>query len=174
LSVPAATLARGWLGARVPRGPDAEPGPPRRARSGPEEPVCRRLRPARRHPRPARHRRLGPPRLGAAQGASSRVFELPTRRAALVRAVLALPGGGLAVSVGDAGLGALSVGGPRPAGALLARRIVVIDNYDSFTYNAVHLLGSLGARCEVVLNDGVSLEEIERLEPDGILLSPGP
>lgn len=66
------------------------------------------------------------------------------------------------------------MGEPRPPGDPLARRIVVIDNYDSFTYNAVHLLGSLGARCEVVLNDGVSLEEIERLEPDGILLSPGP
>jgi anthranilate synthase/aminodeoxychorismate synthase-like glutamine amidotransferase len=53
------------------------------------------------------------------------------------------------------------------------RRIVVIDNYDSFTYNLVQYLGELGARVDVCCN-AAPLDAIERLEPDGILLSPGP
>jgi anthranilate synthase/aminodeoxychorismate synthase-like glutamine amidotransferase len=52
--------------------------------------------------------------------------------------------------------------------------LVVIDNYDSFTYNTVQLLGSLGARCHVLLNDRTTLTEIARLQPQGIVLSPGP
>jgi anthranilate synthase/aminodeoxychorismate synthase-like glutamine amidotransferase len=52
--------------------------------------------------------------------------------------------------------------------------LVVIDNYDSFTYNTVQLLGSLGAHCHVVSNDRTSLAAIEALEPSGIVLSPGP
>jgi len=55
-----------------------------------------------------------------------------------------------------------------------AAHVVVVDNYDSFTYNTVQLLGSLGARCTVVLNDEMSAPELERLSPDGILLSAGP
>jgi para-aminobenzoate synthetase component 2 len=54
-----------------------------------------------------------------------------------------------------------------------APRIVVIDNYDSFTYNLVQYLGELGARVDVCTN-GVPLDTIDRLQPDGILLSPGP
>jgi anthranilate synthase/aminodeoxychorismate synthase-like glutamine amidotransferase len=53
-------------------------------------------------------------------------------------------------------------------------RLVVIDNYDSFTYNTVQLLGGLGAHCRVLLNDRTTLGELERLAPDGIVLSPGP
>jgi anthranilate synthase/aminodeoxychorismate synthase-like glutamine amidotransferase len=52
--------------------------------------------------------------------------------------------------------------------------IVIVDNYDSFTYNTVQLLGQLGAGCRVVLNDQVSVGEIEILQPRGILLSAGP
>jgi anthranilate synthase/aminodeoxychorismate synthase-like glutamine amidotransferase len=52
--------------------------------------------------------------------------------------------------------------------------VVVIDNYDSFTYNLVQYVASLGARCEVRLNDGVTVPELRALRPDGILLSPGP
>ncbi len=52
--------------------------------------------------------------------------------------------------------------------------ILVIDNYDSFTYNLVQYLGELGAELEVCRNDQTSLEEIERLAPERIVISPGP
>jgi anthranilate synthase component II len=52
--------------------------------------------------------------------------------------------------------------------------LVLIDNYDSFTYNLVHYLGELGARCEVFRNDKISVTEILQLAPRGIVLSPGP
>jgi para-aminobenzoate synthetase component II len=52
--------------------------------------------------------------------------------------------------------------------------VVIIDNYDSFTYNTVQLLEQLGARCKVVLNDQRRSAEIEALGPRGILLSAGP
>jgi 4-amino-4-deoxychorismate synthase (2-amino-4-deoxychorismate-forming) component II len=54
------------------------------------------------------------------------------------------------------------------------RCVVVVDNYDSFTYNLVQYFESLGARSEVRLNDRTSPAEIAELNPDGILLSPGP
>jgi anthranilate synthase/aminodeoxychorismate synthase-like glutamine amidotransferase len=53
-------------------------------------------------------------------------------------------------------------------------RVLVIDNYDSFTFNLVQYLGELGAECEVVRNDARSVDEIERSLPDKLLLSPGP
>ncbi len=53
-------------------------------------------------------------------------------------------------------------------------RVLMIDNYDSFTYNLVQYLGELGARVETVRNDQISLAEIRALQPDGIVLSPGP
>ncbi len=56
----------------------------------------------------------------------------------------------------------------------MAPSVLVIDNYDSFTYNLVQYAASLGATCDVRLNDRVSVEEIRELAPDGILLSPGP
>jgi len=52
--------------------------------------------------------------------------------------------------------------------------ILVVDNYDSFTYNLVQYLGELGAALQVVRNDKTSLEEIESLGPEKILVSPGP
>ncbi len=52
--------------------------------------------------------------------------------------------------------------------------ILVVDNYDSFTYNLVQYLGQSGADILVKRNDEISVEEIERLRPDGIMLSPGP
>jgi para-aminobenzoate synthetase component 2 len=52
--------------------------------------------------------------------------------------------------------------------------VIVIDNYDSFTYNLVQYLQELGANCEVLLNDRTSAEELLERKPDGILLSPGP
>src|SRR5438132_13791986 len=52
--------------------------------------------------------------------------------------------------------------------------IVMIDNYDSFTYNLYQYLGELGAQIEVVRNDAMSLAELEMLAPDGLVVSPGP
>lgn len=52
--------------------------------------------------------------------------------------------------------------------------ILVIDNYDSFTYNLVQFLGELGADVVVKRNDEVTLDEIVALDPQGIVLSPGP
>ena len=53
-------------------------------------------------------------------------------------------------------------------------RLVVIDNYDSFTYNLVQYLGELGAELEVHRNDAVSPEQVLARAPDGIVISPGP
>ena len=52
--------------------------------------------------------------------------------------------------------------------------IAVIDNYDSFTYNLVQYLGELGAEVQVFRNDAVSVDELERLSPSHIVISPGP
>lgn len=52
--------------------------------------------------------------------------------------------------------------------------VFVLDNYDSFTYNLVQYLGELGAEVEVRRNDQVTVEEVEALQPERILLSPGP
>jgi anthranilate synthase/aminodeoxychorismate synthase-like glutamine amidotransferase len=52
--------------------------------------------------------------------------------------------------------------------------LLVIDNYDSFTYNLVQYLQYLGAHCEVFLNDRVTVEQLRAQKPSGILLSPGP
>jgi len=52
--------------------------------------------------------------------------------------------------------------------------LLVIDNYDSFTYNLVQYLGELGERIEVRRNNEVSVDEIERMSPDRIVISPGP
>lgn len=50
----------------------------------------------------------------------------------------------------------------------------MIDNYDSFTYNLVQYLGSLGAEVIVKRNDEITLEEVKEIEPEGIVISPGP
>lgn len=52
--------------------------------------------------------------------------------------------------------------------------VVVIDNYDSFTYNLVQYLGELGAELRVFRNDQISLEEVRVLKPSHIVISPGP
>jgi anthranilate synthase component 2 len=52
--------------------------------------------------------------------------------------------------------------------------IFVLDNYDSFTYNLVQYLGELGAEVEVHRNDELTVEQVEALKPERILLSPGP
>jgi anthranilate synthase component 2 len=52
--------------------------------------------------------------------------------------------------------------------------ILLIDNYDSFTYNLYHYLGELGAEIRVVLNDKIGLGEIAALSPERIVISPGP
>ena len=51
---------------------------------------------------------------------------------------------------------------------------VLIDNYDSFTYNLLHFLGELGAEVAVYRNDAITPEEVLDLGPEGIVLSPGP
>jgi anthranilate synthase component II len=52
--------------------------------------------------------------------------------------------------------------------------ILVIDNYDSFTYNLVHLFEQLGAEVRVFRNDAISVDEAERLAPSHVVVSPGP
>lgn len=54
------------------------------------------------------------------------------------------------------------------------KKILVVDNYDSFTYNLVQYLGELGADVTVWRNDQFSLEDVKTLKPDGIVVSPGP
>ena len=53
-------------------------------------------------------------------------------------------------------------------------RILVIDNYDSFVYNLVQYLGELGAEPVIWRHDALDLDDVERIDPDGILISPGP
>jgi anthranilate synthase/aminodeoxychorismate synthase-like glutamine amidotransferase len=52
--------------------------------------------------------------------------------------------------------------------------ILLIDNYDSFTYNLAHLFGELGAEVDVRRNDAVTADEAERMAPDFLVVSPGP
>lgn len=52
--------------------------------------------------------------------------------------------------------------------------ILLIDNYDSFTFNLVHFLGDVGAQCDVRRNDALTVEEAMALAPEAIVLSPGP
>lgn len=54
------------------------------------------------------------------------------------------------------------------------RRLLMIDNYDSFTWNLVQYLGELGADVDVRRNDAIGLDEIAAASPDGIVVSPGP
>ena len=61
-----------------------------------------------------------------------------------------------------------------PAWRYTEAMVFVLDNYDSFTYNLVQYLGELGAEIEVRRNDKVTVDEVEAMKPDRILLSPGP
>ncbi len=54
------------------------------------------------------------------------------------------------------------------------QRLVMIDNYDSFTYNLVQYFGELGADVEVVRNDQITVAEIAAMKPDKLVISPGP
>ncbi len=56
----------------------------------------------------------------------------------------------------------------------MSKQILLIDNYDSFTYNLLHYLQELGASVEVVRNDQISVEDALGKKADGILISPGP
>ena len=56
----------------------------------------------------------------------------------------------------------------------MAARVLVIDNYDSFVYNLVQYLGELGAEPIVHRHDAMSLDELRALQPDAVLISPGP
>ncbi len=57
---------------------------------------------------------------------------------------------------------------------MMSVRLLMIDNYDSFTYNLVQYLGELGAKVQTLRNDAITIDEIAGLKPDGIVLSPGP
>jgi anthranilate synthase/aminodeoxychorismate synthase-like glutamine amidotransferase len=63
---------------------------------------------------------------------------------------------------------------PAPESWELAPKVLIIDNYDSFTYNLVQYLGELGANLTVRRNDEITLEEIPDLQSDRIVISPGP
>ncbi len=56
----------------------------------------------------------------------------------------------------------------------MSNHILLIDNYDSFTYNLVHYFNALGATVEVVRNDALSVDDILGKKPDGLVISPGP
>jgi anthranilate synthase/aminodeoxychorismate synthase-like glutamine amidotransferase len=56
----------------------------------------------------------------------------------------------------------------------MKQRILMIDNYDSFTYNLVQYLGEMGQELMVYRNDRLTLDEVRRLKPDRIVISPGP
>jgi anthranilate synthase component 2 len=56
----------------------------------------------------------------------------------------------------------------------MSARLLLVDNYDSFTFNLVQYLGELGARVEVFRNDAIDVAGIAAREPDGLVLSPGP
>ena len=57
---------------------------------------------------------------------------------------------------------------------MTAPRIFLLDNYDSFTWNLVQLLGRIGAEVDVARNDEITVAEVQALDPDAIVISPGP
>ena len=61
-----------------------------------------------------------------------------------------------------------------PAKTVIRARIVMIDNYDSFTYNLVQYLGELGEEPVVYRNDALSVADVQALKPTAAVLSPGP
>ena len=63
---------------------------------------------------------------------------------------------------------------PRPPLSKGGIKVVMVDNYDSFTYNLVQYFGELGADVTVVRNDQLSIEDLEKLAPDKLVISPGP
>jgi len=63
---------------------------------------------------------------------------------------------------------------PKQKTALANRHVIMIDNYDSFTYNLVQYMQQLGAKVEVVRNDAHSADELIKMHPDMFVISPGP
>ncbi len=63
---------------------------------------------------------------------------------------------------------------PNPPFSKGGIKVVMVDNYDSFTYNLVQYFGELGADVTVVRNDQVTVEDVEKLAPDKLVISPGP
>jgi anthranilate synthase component II len=63
---------------------------------------------------------------------------------------------------------------PEPVEGRAVRRVLLIDNYDSFTYNLYQYLCELGADVTVARNDAITVEDARKLEPDAIVISPGP
>ena len=75
--------------------------------------------------------------------------------------------------------GAAAAAGARPDAAWQRLgggplRLLMVDNYDSFTFNLVQYLGELGAETIVWRNDGFTLDDVQQLDPDGVVVSPGP
>src|SRR3954449_6749121 len=70
--------------------------------------------------------------------------------------------------------GESDAGGDRSNLSNESMKLLVIDNYDSFTYNLVQYLGELGADVTVRRNDEITVDEVGQLAPDGLVLSPGP
>ena len=93
-----------------------------------------------------------------ARSTTSKRTSAATRRASPVASAHAVP----------------AVATKRPLGVTARAPIVVIDNYDSFTYNLVQYLGALGAEVEVYRNDAIAVAEVERRGARGIVISPGP
>src|SRR5208282_3220514 len=62
----------------------------------------------------------------------------------------------------------------RGSGRRQAMKVLIIDNYDSFVYNLAQYVGELGAHPEVFRNDKLTLKQAQALEPDRIIISPGP
>lgn len=56
----------------------------------------------------------------------------------------------------------------------MSSSVLLLDNYDSFTYNLLHYLGELGAKVDVVRNDKISVAEVMARKPDAVVISPGP
>src|SRR5262249_44240128 len=160
--------ARGTRASRHGRDPRRGRAADARHRRGARSPVLAARRP-RSHP-PAAARR-------ALRGAGRDPLRAARISGARERARRALPGRNPAAERGGDGRGPISCrlteAGP---GGTLARmkRVVVVDNYDSFTYNLVQYVMSLGIECDVRLNDKTTSAEIGASKPDGILLSPGP
>src|SRR6185295_5994049 len=72
------------------------------------------------------------------------------------------------------GRGPAASAGARDGGTLVSARVLLIDNHDSFTFNLVQALRSLGAEVRVARNDAITAEEARDLEPTHLVLSPGP
>src|SRR5205085_6794413 len=85
------------------------------------------------------------------------------------------PVGGVARGAGQgARFGGRGVWRGRREGGRMKRRVLVVDNYDSFTFNLVQRLGELGASVDVIRNDALSAEEVLARNPERLVLSPGP